>query len=393
MKRLMILGASILQLPAIIKAKELGYYTIVVDYNPNAVGVGYADEFHEVSTIDEEAVALLASKIHPDGIMTLATDMPMRSVAKATTSLGIPGINYQTAVMATDKGEMIKAFEKAGVEHPWYFIVDCEQSLLEVAKRISYPCVMKPTDNAGNRGVCFVNSEEELLSLYKYSFENSRSGKVIIEEYLKGQEVSVEMIVYNNTPHILAVTDKLTLGPPYFVEIGHAEQSMLESSKLQAVKDLATRAVLSVGINNSPAHVEIMVTDNGPKMIELGSRMGGGAITTDLVPLATGIDMVQSVINMSLGLQPDVMPKFNYGAALRHIVSEEGIISSITGIDEALCIPGVIKVEMLKKVGDKVTYFKNGNDRVGYVIATSDTTDKAIEICNKALSIIKVNLV
>ena len=189
------------------------------------------------------------------------------------------------------------------------------------------------------------------------------------------------------------MTDKLTLGPPYFVEIGHAEQSTLEPSKLQAVKDLAARAVLSVGINNSPAHVEIMVTDNGPKMIELGSRMGGGAITTDLVPLATGIDMVQSVINMSLGLQPDVMPKFNHGAALRHIVSEEGIISSITGIDEALCIPGVIKVEMLKKVGDKVTYFKNGNDRVGYVIATSDTTDEAIEICNKALSIIKVNLV
>ena len=129
MKKILIIGASILQLPAIKKAKELGYYTIVADYNPKAVGISYADEYYNVSTIDIEGISDLAEKIHPDGIMTLATDMPMRAIAVATTKLGLPGISYDTAVKCTDKGEMIKAFSMAGVEHPWFIIVENKEEL------------------------------------------------------------------------------------------------------------------------------------------------------------------------------------------------------------------------------------------------------------------------
>lgn len=392
MKKLLIIGASILQLPAIRKAKELGYYTIVADYNPNAVGIKYADEYHNVSTIDEAGVVELAKRVRPDGIMTLATDMPMRALAAATTAIGLPGISYDTAVKSTDKGEMIKAFEAAGVEHPWYYIIEDESQLQSILDRASYPCVMKPTDNAGNRGVCYIDSENELIEQYAYSHENSRCGRVIIEEYLEGNEVSVEIIVYQGNVHILAVTDKLTQGKPYFVEIGHAEQSMLPTDTVDAIKDLAKRAVKAVGIDNSPAHVEIMVTPTGPKMVELGSRMGGGCITTHLVPLSTGIDMIQSVMNMALGMKPDVTPKFNRGAALRHIVGLEGIIKSIDGIDEAQSIEEVNEVTILKEIGDKVHYFKNGSDRIGYVIASANSTTEAIRMCEEALSKIKITV-
>lgn len=392
MKRILIIGASILQLPAIKKAKELGYYTIVADYNPNAIGIQYADEFHNVSTIDVEGITRLAENVHPDGIMTLATDMPMRALAAATTKLGLPGISFDTAVKATDKGEMIKAFEAAGVEHPWYYIFENRDQLESVASMLSYPCVMKPTDNAGNRGVCYISSESELREQYTYSFENSRSGNVIVEEYMEGQEVSVEIIVYQGTVHILAVTDKMTLGKPYFVEIGHAEQSMLPQKDVERIKDLATKAVKAIGIDNSPAHVEIMLTKDGPKMVELGSRMGGGCITTHLVPLATGIDMIKSVMNMSLGMEPDVNPKFNRGAALRHIVGLEGVIQSINGVDEAQTVEGVNEVTILKQIGDEVHYFKNGNDRIGYVIASADNTADAIRACEVALSKVKITV-
>lgn len=392
MKKLLIIGASILQLPAIRKAKELGYYTIVADYNPNAVGIKYADEYHNVSTIDEAGVVELAKRVRPDGIMTLATDMPMRALAAATTAIGLPGISYDTAVKSTDKGEMIKAFEAAGVEHPWYYIIEDESQLQSILDKASYPCVMKPTDNAGNRGVCYIDSENELIEQYAYSHENSRCGRVIIEEYLEGNEVSVEIIVYQGNVHILAVTDKLTQGKPYFVEIGHAEQSMLPTDTVDAIKDLAKRAVKAVGIDNSPAHVEIMVTPTGPKMVELGSRMGGGCITTHLVPLSTGIDMIQSVMNMALGMKPDVTPKFNRGAALRHIVGLEGIIKSIDGIDEAQSIEGVNEVTILKEIGDEVHYFKNGSDRIGYVIASANSTTEAIRMCEEALSKIKITV-
>lgn len=388
--KLLIIGASLLQLPAIIKAKEKGYYVIVADYNPNAIGRKYADEFHCVSTIDVDGIVQLAEQVDPDGIMTLATDLPMRSVAAATTKLGLPGISYDTAIKATDKGEMIKAFEKHKVEHPWYYIVNDEAEFSSIVPHILYPCVIKPTDNAGNRGVCYISNREELIKEYSYSRNNSHSGHVIIEEYMEGDEVSVEIIVHKGKVHILAITDKSTLGKPYFVEIGHAEQSQKTPKVVAAIKDLAIRAVKSVGIDNSPAHVEIMVTKDGPKMVELGSRMGGGCITTHLVPLCTGIDMIDSVIHLSMGQEPDLTPKFNKGAALRHIIGIEGIIASIEGIEEARKIPGVIEVTMLKTIGEECRYFKNGADRIGYVIAQGNDTAEAISICEEAMKLIKI---
>lgn len=390
MDKILIIGASVLQLPAIKKAKEAGYYTIVADFNPNAIGVQYADEFHNVSTIDIEGVTKLAEEVKPKGIMTLATDMPMRAIAVATSKLGLPGISLDTAIKSTDKGEMIKAFEACGVEHPWYYIVENQDNFNAILPRITYPCVIKPTDNAGNRGVCFVSNEQELIKEYDYSKSNSRCGNVIIEEYMDGPEVSVEIIVYKGNVHILAITDKLTLGKPYFVEIGHAEQSQKDESTVNAIKDLATRAVKAVGIDNSPAHVEIIVTKDGPKMVELGSRMGGGGITTHLVPLSTGIDMIQTVMDLAVGKEPNLTPKFNKGSALRHIVGVEGIIESIEGIEKAEKVSGVYEVTMFKNVGDECCAFMNGADRVGCVIAQGETTAEAIAICEEALNKIKI---
>lgn len=386
MKKLLIVGASILQLPAIVKAKELGYYTIVADYDPNAIGIQYADEYYNVSTIDEEGITNLALKIKPDGIITLATDMPMRAIAKATSALNLPGISYETAVKATDKGEMIKAFEAHGVEHPWFYIAENKSEFYEIIPNITYPCVIKPTDNAGNRGVCYIGNESELIKQYEYSRTNSRSGHVIIEEYMAGQEVSVEIIVSNGVVNVIAVTDKLTLGQPYFVEVGHSQPSRLPIKDVEKIKDLATRAVKAIGIDNSPAHVEIMLTKDGPKMVELGARLGGGCITTHLVPLSTGVDMIHAIIDLSLGISPNLTKTRHSGSALRHISGVQGTISSIQGIQDALTSAGVTEVTMLKNIGDHVRYFQNGSDRIGYVIASGNCADESIKNCEEALS-------
>lgn len=392
MKKILIIGASILQLPAIEKAKKNGYYTIVVDYNPNAVGVALADEFHAISTIDTEAIVELAKRLRPDGVMTLATDMPMRSVAAVGEELGLPCISSKTAILATDKGEMIKAFEAANVEHPWYYIIEQREELTQILPLISYPCVIKPTDNAGNRGVCYIDNKESLIEQSEYSFQNSRSGHIIIEEYMVGDEVSVEIIVLDGCVHILAITDKVTLGKPYFVEVGHSQPSRHTPKEIEQIKDLATRAVLSLGINNSPAHVEIMLTQGGPKMVELGARMGGGCITTHLVPLSTGIDMLQCSMDIAMGIKPDLTPCLSKGSALRHITGLSGVIHSIEGVEEALKTSQIKEVTMLKNIGDTVGYFKNGNDRIGYVIAQGDNAREAISHCEKALKKIHIKV-
>lgn len=390
MKKLLIIGASILQLPAIKKAKELGHYVAVADFNPNAIGIPFADKFYNASTIDIDAICEVAKDFQPDGIMTLATDMPMRSIAAATSLLGLPGISMDTAIKSTDKGEMIKAFKEHGVESPWFYIIENGAQLQEVMPQIEYPCILKPTDNAGSRGVMLVNSETELYEAYQYSVSQSRGGWVILEEYMTGPEVSVEVMVVDSVPHVLQVTDKLTTGAPYFVEMGHNQPSMLPIEDVERIKDLACRAVKSVGINCGPSHVEIKLTPNGPKMVELGARMGGDCITTHLVPLSTGVDMIKATIDVSLGLTPNITPSLKKGSAIRFLDAPRGVISSIEGIEEARNIDGVQEVSLTKSLGDEVTEIHSSLDRCGFVIAQCDSAVEAIEVCDTAKKIINI---
>lgn len=392
MKKLMIIGASVLQLPGILKAKEMGLCVGVADYNPKAIGIQYADEFFNASTMDEEAVLEAALRFKPDGIMTLATDMPMRGVARVAEKLGLSGISYDTAVKATDKFEMIKAFKAHDVASPWFFTVDTLDELKALESQLSYPCIMKPTDNAGSHGVVLAKRFDDLLRDYGYSRESARHGKVIIEEYLKGDEVSVEVMVVDGKVNILQITDKLTTGAPHFVEMGHSQPSQHPVATQKAIKELAIKACQAVGINQGPAHVEMMVTERGPIMIELGARMGGDYIASALVPLSTGIDMVKATIDVALGNQPDIEPSLHCASAIRYIAASEGVIKSIAGVEEAKQLPGVKEVIMTKSVGEKSTPIHCSNDRIGSVIAQAGTVEQAVKICEKAMKFIKIEI-
>lgn len=392
MKKLMIIGASVLQLPAILKAKEMGLHVAVVDYNPQAIGIQYADKYYNASTMDEKAVVAAAEDYQPDGIMTLATDMPMRGVAKASEKLHLHSISYETAVKATDKYEMIKAFKEHGVPSPWYYVVDTFEELKDLKGKISYPCIIKPTDNAGSHGVAKVESFEALLDNYEYSRSCSRHGKVIIEEYLDGSEVSVEVMVVNGKVNILQITDKITTGAPHFVEMGHTQPSRLPNETQEDIRRVATAACLAVGIDKGPAHVEMKVTNRGAVMIELGARMGGDNITTHLVPLSTGIDMVGSTIKVAMGEEPDITPTLHCGSAIRYFEAPFGIIKSIDNIDNAKNISGVKQITFTKNVGEESTPIQCSNDRIGFVIAQGKTAEDAAAICEKAIDTIEVEI-
>lgn len=390
MKKILIVGASILQLPAIKKAKEMGLCVAVADYNPKSVGISFADKYYNASTIDIDAICKVAEDFRPDGIMTLATDMPMRSVAAATSMLGLPGISMQTAIKATDKGEMIKAFKQHNVPSPWYYIINSIEELTKYD--ISYPCIIKPTDNAGSRGVYLAHDEQELTDHFAYSQHESRSGQVIIEEYLTGNEVSVEILVVGGKINILAITDKLTTGAPHFVEMGHSQPSRLPASVIDEIINVAIMAIKAIGIETGPAHVEMMVTSQGVKMIELGARMGGDCITTHLVPLSTGIDMIRATIDLSLGLDPDISVKFQKGSAIRFFKTSTGILRSITGIDETRETNGIIDVVFTKSIGEKIENINSSIDRIGYVISQAQNAEYAIRACSDAMKKITIEI-
>lgn len=392
MKKIMILGASILQLPAIIKAKELGFYVGVVDYNKNALGVQYADEFFEVSTNDIEKVASIAKEFNADGIVTLATDMPMRTIARASEVCELPGISVETAIKATDKEEMIKAFKINGVAHPWFFVIEDFEEFEKIKNKIEFPCIMKPVDSSGSRGVVYASSIQELKGQFEYSIKESRQRKIIIEEYLEGPEVSVEVFVINKRTHVLQVTDKITTGAPHFVEMGHTQPSRLSDDNINKIKDLCIRAVEAIGIENGPAHIEIILTSSGPKMVELGARMGGDCITTHLVPLSTGIDMVKAMIQNACGEAIDVTPKYQKGSAIRYFKSHKGKLVGVDCLDEVKEIHGIKQVSLVKSIGEQIDNIYSSGDRVGFVIAQGNDADDAENICCKALEMIKLHI-
>ena len=392
MKKLMIVGASVLQLPAILKAKEMGLNVVVVDFNPQAIGIPYADKYYNASTMDEDAVLAAAEDYKPDGIMTLATDMPMRGVAKTSDKLHLHSINYETAVKATDKYDMIKAFKEHDVPSPWFFVVDTLEELKTHEADVTFPCIIKPTDNAGSHGVAKVYSFQELLDNYEYAHSCSRHGKVIIEEFLDGPEVSVEVMVVNGVVNILQITDKITTEAPHFVELGHTQPSQLPMDTQEAIRKVTVAACKAIGIDKGPAHVEMKVTKRGPVMIELGARMGGDNITTHLVPLSTGIDMVGSTIKVALGEEPDIEPSLHCGSAIRYFQVPFGTIKAIENVDEAKQIPGVKQITFTKEVGEESTPIHCSNDRIGFVIAQGATAKDAIKACEEAMKVVQIKI-
>lgn len=390
--KLMILGASILQLPAIEQAVGMGLQVIAVDMNPDAVGFQVPGVIREViSTIDIPAVMEAAKRHKIDGIMTLASDMPMRTVACVGKAFGLPAISEEAAFRATDKYAMRQALLDHNVPVPMFFGVKTYDAFqAAVAQLPGDQYIVKPADSSGSRGVHLANHNDDALALFQESLRFSRSGTVLVEEFMTGPEVSVESITVNGKTEIITITDKLIVGNGNFTEMGHTQPSALSPEIQCEIHNVVQKTIAAIGIDHSPSHTELKVTPTGVKVVEIGARLGGDNITTHLVPLSTGVNMVESCIRLAIG-QP--LPQYERqcnNSAIRYFQPPEGVVTSITGLEEAQNIPGVCEIQLLCKVGQVVPPVTCSSDRVGYVIAQGQDDLSAADICEKAIEKITV---
>ncbi len=425
-KRIMILGASALQVPAIKKAKELGYEVILVDYDENAVGFALADVKLVVSTLDQDEVYRQALIYQPDVVLTSTSDGPVRTAAYVNEKLGKrPDLSYENAQCATIKSRMRDRLKENGVPIPEYYAAGDYGTFAEAVGKLKGNCIVKPADNAGSRGVVLLEAAgvgngvcarmegagresgygarpaggngrpHDSREVYDYSRAHSRNGIVMVEEYMQGPEVSVEAIVVEKEPHILAVTDKYITPPPYFVELAHCEPSGLDEGTQERIRAVAKQAIAAIGIENAPAHVEIKVTEEGPKIVELAARLGGDFITSKLVPLSTGIDMVGASVELATGKTPDLLPKRQRGAAIHFIHAKqgyEGILKEITVPEALYKTEGVKEISLYKTAGEHVQGTRSSNDRLGHVITTGRMREQAMELGKRVMSQISVVL-
>jgi biotin carboxylase len=395
MKKIMILGASILQLPAILKAKEMGLKVLAVDMDKNAIGFKDADVCLEISTIDIPKIIEAAKQYKIDGVITLASDLPMRTVAAVAKELNIVGISEETALKTTDKAVMRECLKEHNVPIPTFFRVNSYTEYFNSIQQFKGKFIVKPADSSGSRGVFLlneINDKESINYAFQNSKEYSRSGEIVVEEYMEGPEVSVESLCVNGNVNIIAITDKMTTGAPRFVEMGHSQPSSLSEDIKEKIETVATAAIRATGIQNGPAHTEIIVTNEGPKIVELGARMGGDNITTHLVPLSTGIDMVRCCIEIALGHIPDLDAKIRMGSAIKYFETTPGKIIDIIGVDEARDLKGVKQISFVKNKGDNIVEINSSTDRIGFIIAQSFSASDAIDVCKKAENIIQIDI-
>jgi len=392
MKQIMILGASVLQVPIIQRAKALGYKVIAVDMNPKAVGFQYAHKALVISTIDTEKIYKAALDEGIDGILTAATDMPMRSVAVVAERMGLVGISEDTAMQATDKYLMRKSLAEHAVPVPKFNRTASIEEYRKLVTSYEFPYIVKPVDSSGSRGVFLVNSEETRSEGFHYAKKHSRSGDILVEEYLQGREISVETVSDHKQIHFLAITDKQTTGPPYFVEVGHSQPTSLDELVQEQVREVTRATINAMSIENGPAHTELIITAEGPKVVEIGARLGGGSITSHLVPLSTGIDLLGLCIKIAMNEKIVLEPGKNRASAVRFFTPSKGTIQAIHGLEDARGVKGVQIIDFFKGEGDQVENLRNGADRVGFVIAAGDRVAEAIESCEKAIDLIDIKM-
>lgn len=324
MKKLAIIGASYLQEPLIQKAKSMGIETHVFAWAVDDVGEKSADYFYPISIVEKETILHKCREIGINGICSIASDLAMVTVNYVAERLGLVGNSTRCTENSTNKHKMRQCFEQNGDPSPKSILVDEIDNLQDLA--LSYPVIVKPTDRSGSRGITKLENNDGLLDAIVRAKKLSIEGCALIEEYAEGQEYSVECISWEGEHSFLAMTRKYTTGAPSFIETGHLQPASVTEDCLKKVKAVVFHALDSLEIKNGASHSELKITADGKiTLIEIGGRMGGDFIGSDLVYLSTGFDFVKAVIEIALGKEPSGVKKPSRAAAVRFVVGPEDI--------------------------------------------------------------------
>lgn len=390
MKRLLVLAAGILQIPVIKKAKEMGHYVIAADGDPMAIGLQYADKSIVVDITSEKDVLYVAREEHIDGVIHPCSEVSMSVMGRINDELGLSGISRETAFRATNKHLMRVAFEKHGAPSPKSLCFDDYEAAWDCfCNDFPNDAILKPSRNSGSRGIAKIEkgiSKELFTELFERSKSESRDKTVMLEQFIEGPEFSVEIIVWNKEVNILTVTDKITTGAPYFVELGHSQPSVQPQNIIEVIKKAAIAGVKALEVNNCACHAELKVQEGKAYIMEIGARLGGDFISTELTHLSTGVDMVAAAINCALGIEPVLEPTATkQGACIRYFCPKPGRLVSITNT-EILNDKRVYLWEIYCKDGDIIPEITSSLSRSGHIIVTDKTPQGAIHLADKYIS-------
>lgn len=440
-KRVFMLGAGFMQGVAIRAACALGCTVVAADGNPSAVCAAEADQFVCIDLKDTARLIDYARYLQQNGgvdaVFTAATDFSA-AVAAVAAACGLRGHTLEAALNATDKVRMRECFRKAGVPSPAFIELTaadleasasagaalhtgvptgaaepftaagrsasgfesdtCEQTLGVLLGELAgrFPLVVKPVDNMGARGCSLVEDISGLREAAATAVRYSRSGRVIVEEYIEGSEFSIEGLVFGGRLYITALADRHIFFPPYFIEMGHTIPSDCPQAIADEVISVFERGVHALGLTDGAVKGDILVRDGKAFVGEIAARLSGGYMSGWTVPYSSGLDITAAALTLALGGSPRlhtcgkdhfVVPlKQNcpFVSAERAWISIPGQVAAVSGLEAARAAPFVKDVFPRAGAGDTVVFPQNNVEKCGNVLSAAPSRREAVQASEAA---------
>lgn len=306
-KKIAIIGASYLQIPLVLKVREMGLKSICFAWEEGAVCKEYCDKFYPISTLDQEKILRTCEIENISAITSIASDLAVPTINYVADKLGLVGNSIESSLVSTNKYYQRNALYVNNIRVPEFENFK-NLSIDMIKARFRLPIVVKPVDRSGSKGVFVVKDIKGIDEVIEYSRRESLCGEVIIEEFIEGEEISVESISWEGNHTIIAFTDKVTTGFPHFVELEHHQPSKFWKSIIHDKIIYTVKSSLdTLSVKFGASHSELIITrDSKIYVTEIGARMGGDFIGSHLVKLSTGFDFLKAVIEVALNQKPAI---------------------------------------------------------------------------------------
>lgn len=367
------------------------HWIIADNYNHSEV-IGTIKEFLAENT-----------HIKIDGAITFwEDDIPLLS--KICDELKLIGNDYQTAINTRDKFKMQEVFKTCGLPFINQYLLKTSKDLGKAITAIGFPAVIKPIYGSDSQFVIKVNDLKEAHDAYEYVIKNCtpefdpiykyNKQTFVYQEFIEGHEFSVECYIQHGVPHIIGIHEKTAMDLPFFQETGDYIPPRINEKQEQSLTKITEAALIVLGVRNSLAHVEVKLTENGAKIIEVASRLGGD-YTYESIMSVNNFDLIEAGIEIVLGLNVTSTTKYPqyYVMGKFFIPKTSGIITKITGIDEAKKDKNVIDLQMYKKIGDSILVPPEGYENAGWVLVRGQSYLEAESTISKLFDMVKIDVV
>ena len=390
MKKLMIMGAGIYQVPLIKKAKEMGIHTIAVSIPGKYPGFAVADEVCHINTVGYDAVLKVAREKQVDGIVTAGTDVAVITIGKVCDELGLCGLSFEAAKIASDKMLMKECYEANGVRTARFRKVHFEDDLEEAIRDLEYPLIFKAVDSSGSRGITRVNTKEDIPGAVAAVKATTRKDYYIVEEFIIGEEFGAQAFVYGGKlQFVLPHGDYVFVGDTG-VPVGHFAPYDLSEEVLQDVFDQTEKAIKAMKLDNCAINADFIMKDQKTYVLEIGGRSGATCLA-ELVSIYYGFDYYEKIIQAALGEAPSFPQNQAVPNASKLLMSDkDGIIRSIANHNAPS--ENIYEVQFDYTVGDAVKKFHVGPHRIGHVITKGTTLEEATASLDEALKNIEIRV-